>query len=278
MIVYIYAGIIAALGVAEWEYWPHLTDSQNGLVCIPMAYDRKSSLFTWLVYTPLHNAIPVIYVTYATIQIIRKGLLPPSGKRRELAIFFTRIVVVFVAMWLPGYFVIYAFGGVDPWVMYVASIWTHSQGAVSAAVSLLKKDIREATLDLVLCRRDDRSGSFRLSSTGLSFDNSRMSGSRRNRSSFFHRLSISRITHQDISGPASRKDGSAITEIAQDSQDPSQAEVTRIGIEQRIEEGVESPKKTTEPASDTIDNADSGDSSNRSSEDGPTDSEIDNML
>ena len=150
--VYLWAVFIASWGVYSFPWLPHRTDSVNGLVCLPMEFDRASSLFFWLAFYPLMNAVPLAYGVWVTIDITRNGLLPPQGKKREIAVFFFRIVVVFVVMWLPSIVFFYAGSGINIWVVYFSGIWAHMQGAVSAAVSMLKSDIRFAVLDFLFCR------------------------------------------------------------------------------------------------------------------------------
>lgn len=42
--------------------------------------------------------------------------------------------------------------GIPPWGMFSFAVWTHSQGAVAALVSLMKPDVKEAVVDFVRCR------------------------------------------------------------------------------------------------------------------------------
>jgi hypothetical protein len=170
ILVYLFSFFLGSWGlIEEWESWlPHRINAYNGFVCIPMAYDRKSSVFFFAVFYPLMNGIPLAFSLWATFDILWHNKLPSSGKRRELAIYFFRIILVFLIMWLPGLFCFFVLGGTDPWYVVVSGAWSHSQGAVSAAVSLLKPDIYEAFKKFLRCQcwqDDGRSSSHRLAST-----------------------------------------------------------------------------------------------------------------
>lgn len=101
--VYIYSLFLATLGVipsASW--WPHKTRLTIGAACIPMDYDYASTAFFYGVFFPLLFGIPLLYVCWAAYQIYKHKMLPPSGRRRILAVYFFRLAAVFVIMWLPG--------------------------------------------------------------------------------------------------------------------------------------------------------------------------------
>ena len=55
-------------------------------------------------------------------------------------------------MWFPVVIFFYAFHWLDPWVVWVSSLWAHLQGFVSSTVSLMKPDIGKAVKDFVHCR------------------------------------------------------------------------------------------------------------------------------
>jgi hypothetical protein len=105
-------------------------------------------------------AVPLSYGVCVTINVIHNGLLPPKGKKREIAVFFFRIVVVFVVMWLPSTVAFFVIGQVNVWVVYFASIWAHSQGAASTGVSLFKSDIWLAVANFMLCHTCRKNRTF----------------------------------------------------------------------------------------------------------------------
>ena len=154
--VYLFsAGLSFASWVVNIPWWPHRTDLQNGLVCLPIGFDTASTVVFWVVFFPIMSGFPLFYCFYVVWDVWRKQLLPPPGKRRELMIYFYRITGVFAVMWVPGVFFFYASAvlpNVSVWVIYVASVWSHSQGAVAAAVSMMKEDVYGAVMNLVWCR------------------------------------------------------------------------------------------------------------------------------
>jgi hypothetical protein len=55
-------------------------------------------------------------------------LLPPSGKRRLLTIYFGRLCLVFIIMWIPAFVVMFvATEWLSPWVDWVGGTWSHLQ-------------------------------------------------------------------------------------------------------------------------------------------------------
>jgi len=117
-----------------------------------MDYSTASTIFFYCLMFPLLFGGPFGYVLYCGYQIHHQQLLPPTGRRRILAIYFFRLSVVFVVMWLPGLLFLFVAGAwLDPWVAWAGGSWSHLQGAVSALVSLLKPDIWETVLDFWTC-------------------------------------------------------------------------------------------------------------------------------
>jgi hypothetical protein len=142
-----------------------------------------------VVFVPLFVWIPTVYVLYAGAHVLYMKLLPPSGKRRLLTIYFGRLCLVFMIMWIPTFFVLFL---AREWLSRVGGTWSHLQGgkpwglhqlsvvifvwkivanyfgynyslsllchrkhdfvAVSAAISLLKPDIWKAAKDFICCR------------------------------------------------------------------------------------------------------------------------------
>lgn len=171
---YLWAALIASFGLIVAPQWPQRTDSFNGFVCVPIEFSVGSSFFFWLFFYPLLSLIPLLYTIWVAYDVIRRKWLPSGGKKREIVVFYFRILVVFVVMWLPSLIIFFAAGGGgrSTWVAYIAGLWSHATGAASAAVSLLKRDIRQSFVDLLRCRtfaenrRDSHeSGSLRMSST-----------------------------------------------------------------------------------------------------------------
>jgi hypothetical protein len=106
------------------------------------------------VYAPLVAAIPFTFVGWLTMDIFRKGIIPRTGKTRDLAMHFLRIITVFFVMWCPALLCIY---GVSPWLsptvdLFLSTLF-HLQAGFSAAISLLKPDITKAFKDFITCQK-----------------------------------------------------------------------------------------------------------------------------
>lgn len=151
--VYVYSLFLATLGILPpvW-WWPHRTRLTIGAACIPMDYSYASTAFFYIVFFPLLFGIPLAYVCWAAYKIYQHNMLPPSGRRRILTIYFFRLAAVFVVMWLPGLLLLFVMSAwIPPWVQWSGGAWSHLQGLVSALLSLLKPDIWKAVLEFWCC-------------------------------------------------------------------------------------------------------------------------------
>ena len=71
------------------EYFP-TPGIQSGFLCEPTEMTLMSTLMFWFVIAPLAFGIPYLFVTYVLIDVMYSKLLPPRGRRRDLAIYFFR--------------------------------------------------------------------------------------------------------------------------------------------------------------------------------------------
>lgn len=167
MLAYLWAIFVGLWGVVSVSWLPHESNARHGITCTPLEYSMGSTIFFWVVFIPALCLIPLAYGAYATVMVARKKLLPPTGRRRELAIYFFRIMFVFIIMWCPFVVIVFVAGGTaaSPWVIWSGGLWSHMQGPVSAAVSCFKTDIRKAVLDFIYCKKvehnDEQEGSSR---------------------------------------------------------------------------------------------------------------------
>jgi hypothetical protein len=133
---------------------PHGIDAQVGFVCLPVAETTSETVFFYAVFMPVYTLIPASYISWCFYDIVfRSKLLPPKGKRRELAIYFFRIVFLFAFFWFPviGFWYLAA-GQASPWVSWAVGVLGHLHGLANAAVSLMKKDVYWATKRLITCK------------------------------------------------------------------------------------------------------------------------------
>jgi len=169
--VYTYSAVMAS--VTTWGVFPHQANAQGGMMCLPTEYLLASSLFGWLVFVPLTLGLPVNYVLFVAFNIWRNGSMRWSQRSatvsaaglvssrvrvkqiRTLSLYFARIAVVLFGFRLPAIFLLCALDMKSVWFAWLAIMWVHLQGTVSAAMMLTKPDILLAVLGLFKCRTLD---------------------------------------------------------------------------------------------------------------------------
>ena len=125
--IYAYCAFLGTWGLYDREHFPYYAVQLSGLACIPLEANLPSSLFFWLFFMPIFSVIPIGYVLYVSVDIYQRQLLPPRGKRRMLALYFGRIVLVFLALWGPYFLLNYLLATVLPtWVVFAGGTLTHS--------------------------------------------------------------------------------------------------------------------------------------------------------
>jgi hypothetical protein len=149
--VYIYAAFIASIGILDVSWLPHRSDAVSGLACLPVDYSLGSTLFFFLVFCPAFAVVPFVYTIWVSIDIWRRNLMPPSGKRRLLTLYYMRIIVAFVVMWIPFVIMVFFVAGGLPWLSWFGGTWSHLQGPVSGVFVLMKPDITAAYKKLMCC-------------------------------------------------------------------------------------------------------------------------------
>ena len=150
--VYMYCAFLGSLGFIQNSKFPYHTIPINGLACLPTELDWKSSLFFWLLMLPCFALLPILYVMYVAYKIYKCKLLPPSGKRRALSIYFGRIILVFIVFWGPHFLLDYILATWLPIpIKYAGGVISHLQPPLSASVSLTKPDIYYALKRFVTC-------------------------------------------------------------------------------------------------------------------------------
>ena len=156
-LVYGYAMALAFLGAWNIPWMPHKTAVYSGFACFPMEYDFESTLFYWLFFIPAFLLIPCLYAIWVGYDVLwRRKMIPPMGRRRTLAVYFSRLVAVYLFMWIP-FLLICTIGNntnISGWIYWSGATWSHLQGLVSAILSATKDDIREACCAFLLCREE----------------------------------------------------------------------------------------------------------------------------
>jgi len=154
-VVYTYASVLSSLTLLpEKMPWspPIREDAIGGVACVPVEYSLVSTLFFWLIFVPLMIGIPIVYIGWVCHDVHKYGMLPSSGRSRFLALYFLRLVFVFVGMWLPVVILIFGVAMNNYWLSFMGGTWSHLQGFVSVGVSLTKPDVKRAVLSFVMCR------------------------------------------------------------------------------------------------------------------------------
>eukprot|EP00566_Odontella_aurita_P018527 CAMPEP_0113528458 /NCGR_PEP_ID=MMETSP0015_2-20120614/1856_1 /TAXON_ID=2838 /ORGANISM="Odontella" /LENGTH=332 /DNA_ID=CAMNT_0000426993 /DNA_START=253 /DNA_END=1251 /DNA_ORIENTATION=+ /assembly_acc=CAM_ASM_000160 len=168
--VYVYASFMASWTlIPERAEVPIRNDALGGVACLPAEYSLGSTLFFWLLFMPLMMGVPIVYIAWVCYDVYMRGLLPRSGRNRFLALYFLRLVFVFVIMWLPAVILIFGVAMRNYWISFMGGTWSHLQGLASAAASLTKPDVRMAVQSFVFCQcRNEKAEVWRRESLGES--------------------------------------------------------------------------------------------------------------
>ena len=153
MAVYLWCIFLGCWGLVDTENFPFHSGQASGLACLPLEGESKeASLFFWLCFFPLFAGIPIFYVLWVCWKIFYDKLMPPPGRRRLFTIYFGRLIIVFLIMWLPTLLFLFLLGPWLPqWVDFVGGAWSHLQGGVSAFLVLLKPDIWDTFQNFITC-------------------------------------------------------------------------------------------------------------------------------
>lgn len=90
-----------------------------GAACLPLVFDRKSNIFFFVVFLPLFALIPLLYAFVVVVIIVRQKLMVGAPERtRSLSVYFCRLLIVYLVMWLPSLVFLFIAGGwiANPWV------------------------------------------------------------------------------------------------------------------------------------------------------------------
>ena len=187
MLVYAYASFWGFLCGFNIDFLPHSSHLYYGFACMPMEYDRASTLFFWLVYLPLSLGVPLVFAIYVTADILIYRLLPPTGKRRALSMFLLRLCFLYFAIWLP-FLILFLVGNfvvINPLVHWIGAAISHLQGLFSALFCLTNPEIFRSFVILLTCQ--DASSEEMTDGSDLRDSPGRDLATQSNTSSFFFR-------------------------------------------------------------------------------------------
>merc|ERR1712188_136309 len=97
--------------------------------------------------------IPAGYLGYTGFVIWRRDLMPSaSGRMKELAWYFFRIILFFLLMWIPGLLLIIVgafYVGGDGNVINFGYLFCALQPILSTSVAMTKSDVRQYVANLL---------------------------------------------------------------------------------------------------------------------------------
>uniref|UniRef100_A0A6S9TGT7 G-protein coupled receptors family 1 profile domain-containing protein n=1 Tax=Chrysotila carterae TaxID=13221 RepID=A0A6S9TGT7_CHRCT len=141
-----------AMFVATWTLipgLPHRAYHLIGLACLPAGYDTTSEIFFWLVFAPAFLLVPLAFILVISVRAWKEGALQHASRARSLAVFYMRILMVFLLFWAPTVLLMYIVPLHEVWVGWAGGTWSHLQGLFSALLCLTKKDVQEAVRQLM---------------------------------------------------------------------------------------------------------------------------------
>ena len=68
--------------------------------CEAFPRTAKESWYFWFVYVLPSMAVPTLYAFYLTFDIHKNNLLPLTGRTRAIALYFFRLIAIFVTFWI----------------------------------------------------------------------------------------------------------------------------------------------------------------------------------
>ena len=153
------AGGVYALSLffASWLFVdaiPVRAAAGSGMACVPLAYDRGSEAFLWVVYLGVVAFLPLAGILYMAWDVFSHGFHRGlNGAKRDLLAFFVLVLAVYLVMWLPSVATIWVFDARIPGgnaFNFFGGLWSHMQGLASAFVFLRKRDVLDAVRHLPL--------------------------------------------------------------------------------------------------------------------------------
>jgi hypothetical protein len=168
--IHAFSVLMASLTLIPADFIPNASFATE-CAAYPEPGNKKDLIYFWAFFIPVTAIIPTILVSALCIDIWRKKLLPPKSqqhKSRSLLLYFGRLLgtlyIVFVAVLVSSSL------GSD-WVSAIAFAVFKLVGLFQVCLALLKKDIKNAWIQMWCCRspsegdsRDSTRFSFAFSS------------------------------------------------------------------------------------------------------------------
>ncbi|CAB9522179.1 Receptor-type guanylate cyclase gcy-19 [Seminavis robusta] len=110
----------------------------------------------WITTRCLLVGPPILYVIYVCFDVWWNERLPISGRTRVLALYFLRVIIIFLVTWVP-YFVIYEIAWNithNRWMVYFSYYLGSVQGFLSVCVALSKPDVKKVFWNFLFCLPD----------------------------------------------------------------------------------------------------------------------------
>ena len=113
--VYLWSFAVAMMTLFQLPFYK--SGLHIGAACLPLAFDRQSEIFFYCFFLPCFALIPLIYSCWKVCLVLRNKLWPSSERARCLSIYFSRLIIVYLLMWLPSLLLLFVLGDkVNPWV------------------------------------------------------------------------------------------------------------------------------------------------------------------
>jgi hypothetical protein len=112
-----------------------------------------------IIYFMASTGIPMVYLLYVSAVIYRRGLIPSTtGKLKVISLYFLRIILVFIFLWLPGMILLALsrkpydqihISDYNPKYFSVALIFCSLQPILSTCMAMTKPDVRKSVFNLL---------------------------------------------------------------------------------------------------------------------------------
>ena len=155
-IVYVYSLIWGLLAGLNIDGFPMSSHANAGFSCFPL--DGEAPGQTWFfffVFIPMFMGIPAAYSFCAVFHIYWNELMPPEGRRRKIAMFLLRVVLLYFIVWLPFMLIgaVNMFVPFNTWIFYITAMISHLQGLMTALLCYYTDDdIKSQMRKIMFCR------------------------------------------------------------------------------------------------------------------------------